>query len=448
MKIKSNAFTIVELIVVITILAVLATIGFVSFGWYLSWTRDTNRISQLKSMADALELYRTQKDLPIPDDKIDIKAWTGSNERTIAYQWDIWANVLETIEYTEKGLDPKDKVYFGYYLIRDKRYFQLLAFLEEPSEYELASATLWNKAWAVDYSWRYPRVQWRRLWILTDDENTPINKVPSIVSSGAINIETTTEPLIGHVDNESQYSESEHLATVASLGWILSSCKAYLDRHPTELAWKDWYYLLFSKDWEIFPTYCDMTLDWWWWTLLLKADWSNSTFQYTSNYWLNDEVLNEYSTDLDWIEYKSRLFSTMKFQEINVVIDTAGTINNQSLPFVSNSLRETFNKWYQDFPALTKPIWMNLVPWSAMQPHCNKWWINVDVWNKKVRIGFTSNNENECWTNDSVIWIGLRTWQNQFSTVWNNCTSTQCTTAAGTVIWETAVQSIWYIYVR
>ena len=69
MKKGIKAFTLVELIVVITILAILATIWFVSFSGYLAWTRDTNRVAQLKSMSDALELYRTKKDLPIPDDK-------------------------------------------------------------------------------------------------------------------------------------------------------------------------------------------------------------------------------------------------------------------------------------------------------------------------------------------------------------------------------------------
>jgi prepilin-type N-terminal cleavage/methylation domain-containing protein len=80
--VKQKAFTLVELIVVITILAILATIGFVSFSGYLAGSRDTNRKAQLKSMSDALELYRTKKDLQIPDDKVDIKTST----KTIAYQ--------------------------------------------------------------------------------------------------------------------------------------------------------------------------------------------------------------------------------------------------------------------------------------------------------------------------------------------------------------------------
>jgi len=193
-KINKGAFTLVELIVVITILAILATIGFVSFSGYLAWTRDTNRVAQLKSMSDALELYRTKKSLPIPDDKVDIKA----NWKVIAYQWDIWKNVLETIEYTESWLDPKYKEYFSYYLTKNKKYFQLMAFLEEENEDVVAlrphpnppltGEGIATKTFAADYSDKYPFVTWRNLWILTDAENNPIHKVDSISSSWSINI--------------------------------------------------------------------------------------------------------------------------------------------------------------------------------------------------------------------------------------------------------------------
>jgi len=176
-KIKEiiKAFTLVELIVVITILAILATIGFVSYSWYLAWTRDTNRIAQLKSMSDALELYRTKKDLPIPDDKIDIRDWVASTA-TFAYQGYIGKNVLETIEYTESWLDPKDKQYFSYYLTKNKKYFQLMAFLEEDSD--VVALKSFNKTQATDYSIRFPHTQWKKLWIMTDINNTPIQELP------------------------------------------------------------------------------------------------------------------------------------------------------------------------------------------------------------------------------------------------------------------------------
>jgi len=69
---KHLAFTLVELIVVVTILAILATIGFVSYSSYLTGVRDTNRLAQLVSIHDGLELYRTKKDLPLPDESVDV----------------------------------------------------------------------------------------------------------------------------------------------------------------------------------------------------------------------------------------------------------------------------------------------------------------------------------------------------------------------------------------
>jgi len=100
------------LIVVISILAILSTIGFVSFSWYLSGARDTNRIVQLESISEWLQKYKINNRLPKPDNSIEIKVdW-----ELIWHQWYVWKNVLETIDYTEKGIDPKDGTYFSYYL--------------------------------------------------------------------------------------------------------------------------------------------------------------------------------------------------------------------------------------------------------------------------------------------------------------------------------------------
>jgi len=180
---KVRAFTLVELIVVITILAILATIGFVSFSWYLAWTRDTNRIAQLKAMSDALELYSTKDDLPKPDDFIEVKDW----DKVIAYQGYIWKDVLETIWYTESWLDPKDKKYFSYYLTKNKKHFQLMAFLEEKDK-DVVALNNFDKANAIDYSERFPKTTGKKLWMLTGKDNTPIQTVPSITASGYIDI--------------------------------------------------------------------------------------------------------------------------------------------------------------------------------------------------------------------------------------------------------------------
>lgn len=71
---NKNAFTLVELIVVVTIIAILGTVGFISYSNYLTTARDSNRISQLTRIADALQVYTTRNSLPLPDNSVTITA--------------------------------------------------------------------------------------------------------------------------------------------------------------------------------------------------------------------------------------------------------------------------------------------------------------------------------------------------------------------------------------
>jgi prepilin-type N-terminal cleavage/methylation domain-containing protein len=224
---NKKAFTLVELIVVVTILWILSTIWFVAYSWYLVWVRDTNRTSQLKSISDGLELYRTKHSLPLPDDYVEVKA----NGEVIAYQWYAWKNVLESIEYTSEWVDPKDKSYYSYYLTKDKKYYQLMWFLEEQSETEVA--WLFTRANAVDYSIRYPTVYGKKLWILTDENNTPIQEIPEIKSAWDIDLATTNSWTVydAHINNGRSYTFSgsilnDKLYTLSkpSIYWAPKDC--------------------------------------------------------------------------------------------------------------------------------------------------------------------------------------------------------------------------------
>ncbi len=68
MKKSSQGFTLTELIVVISILAILATISFVAIGAYFSRTRDSTRIGDLAMYAKSLDVgYLSMGSYPIPD---------------------------------------------------------------------------------------------------------------------------------------------------------------------------------------------------------------------------------------------------------------------------------------------------------------------------------------------------------------------------------------------
>jgi len=56
-KNRKKAFTLVELIVVITILTILGTIAFISLQGYSADARDSTRSSDVASMKQSLELF-------------------------------------------------------------------------------------------------------------------------------------------------------------------------------------------------------------------------------------------------------------------------------------------------------------------------------------------------------------------------------------------------------
>ena len=101
-----KAFTLVELIVVITILAILWTIAFISLQWYSREARDSKRIQDIRSLLTKLNVENV-KGTPYRDmlswwqiHYIDIN-WNAEE----VYQWNIDYEYLR--ESRENFLDPK-----------------------------------------------------------------------------------------------------------------------------------------------------------------------------------------------------------------------------------------------------------------------------------------------------------------------------------------------------
>ncbi len=166
---KTFGFTLVELIVVITIVGILSTVWFVSYSGYLTGARDSNRISQMIKLSDSLQVYSATKSLPLPDSAITITASGASN--IIGYQWVVGVDVLETIDFTNGGVDPKDDTYFTYYLTKDRSSSQLLTYMEEQE----SLVNIFWKTYAIDYSDRYAKVYGRKLGVITSNTLSTIN---------------------------------------------------------------------------------------------------------------------------------------------------------------------------------------------------------------------------------------------------------------------------------
>ena len=310
---KARAFTLVELIVVVTILAILATIGFVSYSSYLVWVRDTNRLAQLVSIHDWLTLYSTQKDLPIPDENIEVKVEVSSIEYAIWYQWYAGSNTLESIDFTKGGQDPRDGTFFSYMLTDDRKNFQLMAFLEEEQNIQ---SSFFQGVNAVDLSSRVATVYGDRLWILTDDKNLPIQDVPDLKNSGEILLDGTGDNYIAH-NTDTDFitwngSQLLYWAYVEIVWKSQKSCKNILSKFPY-IAWTDGQYWL-DVDSQSIKIDCDMTTEGWWWTIVAHANDSDmEKYDSRGNWnWSNGNSFINYSSAEETFKFSDATINSVR----------------------------------------------------------------------------------------------------------------------------------------
>jgi len=181
----------VELVVVIVILWVLSTIGFISYSWYIEWARDGNRVTQAKDIYKSLQLYATNKLLPLPDDAVEITA-SGT---IVWHQWYAGENILSQIEYSNGGKDPKDNTYFTYLVSKNRKKLQILTFLEEKNNTtaSVEIPLIW-KANAADLTNRNPKTTGAELWVVLQSQtNTPIQDIPTIQASWELDVASTSD---------------------------------------------------------------------------------------------------------------------------------------------------------------------------------------------------------------------------------------------------------------
>ncbi len=327
-------FTFVELIVITVILVILSAIGFVSYTWYIAWVRDSNRISQLSSMRDGLEMIKSTWSLPLPEDSVQVVAsgiqiWT---------QWYAGEQTLSRIDFKEGGKDPKDKNYYSYYVTKDKKYFQLMTFLED-KETDIAFIP---SVYALDYSKRIPQVTWNNLWILTDTINTPIQEILSIKSAWSIDIVTTWNSYISYISNNTKLFWS---------GWVLSKSIPNKSCKRIQEIWAgngDGLYKINPSGSTEIEVYCDMTTSGWWWTLVHKTTSSEANLVWnldTTEWYPNWNADNEYRLNIDfWKDLSTEAIMAKNIRIDGVAWDdiTDATISSISVSWISLSKTDPY----------------------------------------------------------------------------------------------------------
>lgn len=123
---NKNAFSFVELIVSVTILAIISTIWFISYSSYLWDSRDSQRKSDLAQVWSALKVYKQKRwYYPVPGNKFDLTYnWTW-----VVFQWKFDENVrLNTLD--RLPLDPKSKTGYIYSITKNAQEYEMAATLE------------------------------------------------------------------------------------------------------------------------------------------------------------------------------------------------------------------------------------------------------------------------------------------------------------------------------
>ena len=128
-----KAFTLVELIIVIAIIAILA----VSAGLMLTkWTwksKDARVISDLKTIERAMQIqYTYNGKYPMPDNEKEVK-WVSWE--LLWYQWTLWKKAISSIDkLTKVPEDPtkaNPKEWYDYSVTKDQQTYQVFGFISD-----------------------------------------------------------------------------------------------------------------------------------------------------------------------------------------------------------------------------------------------------------------------------------------------------------------------------
>ncbi|NDK08700.1 prepilin-type N-terminal cleavage/methylation domain-containing protein [Candidatus Gracilibacteria bacterium] len=254
-KNKISGFTFIELIIAITIIAFLSVLGFISYSGNISKSRDSNRKTELSDIYSMLDLYKTKSLLPIPDKRIDIY----SSGILLGSQGYLSNDILRKIGYKGPGKDPLDNTFYTYYLTQDLRNQGLLGFLE--NEENSTSLNLVNKTYAIDYKNRFPVIYGKKLGILVNKDNIPIQELSQFTINGTLEINTLPSDFIAFFNNKTSVvnsvGELDGLYGTNIVGILGNSCEQYIEESDGIML-RSGYYLINSGT-GVYRQLCDMS---------------------------------------------------------------------------------------------------------------------------------------------------------------------------------------------
>lgn len=394
-------FTFVELIIAITIIAILSVLWFVSYSSHLSSSRDSTRKSELSDIYSLLDSYKLKAPLMVPDKRIDIySSWI-----LLWFQWYLSNEIIKKIWFKWNWKDPLDQVFYTYYLTKDFRNPWVMGYLENnPNKSSfniLKNYSMISKVNALDYKERYPIIFWKKLWIIIDDNNLPIQENQELITAWKFEVNTISPSsnYIAFFDNKTSISSSWYSMEVlywTSVTWVIwNSCEQYIEEHNWEPL-KSWIYLINSSTW-VYQQLCNMETTTWSWveTRIATCSWSMPTNSFATRW-------NDFIQTFNWTAWDP--------------------------PFIN---------WWEN-----KPVWESCdfdcnsgYTWSWATNTCLQkiHWVCGTPQNIITQPIATSLCAPGWWNAGTVSWIWPSTWTCFWINWWTDATN--CTTTTYCMVW-------------
>ena len=392
MRVTRSAFTFVELIVVLVIIAILSTIGFTVYESYLWTGRDTKRIVQMKELQTAFQEYSFREKLPLPDTSIQLRASGAS----YAYQWYLSEDILKQLALKANVYDDTIESFPVYTLWTNQKDFQFLTFLEDPA----SNAFLQNITYAADMRTLFPKVFGKPLGVLLEQEtNIPLHALSSVQTAWYYDIITGTGQISAYLSEQKILESGQD-----DLRQLLpqNSCNRLMELGYSKWSWE---YVISPDGVTKVQVYCDMDSDGGGWTMIMRH--ANPASWYSWNFWWKVSVWNVSNRDypysmgeiLFFIPFNEIMYRNYEpYSKTKNDFIFVYDVPMKELELLTNTMKtftcRTIKKLYKDDPWFTWPtdcsqnitqLWnINIITWyqNWLRITSSNWFnVNTQFWN-------------------------------------------------------------------